>query len=251
MEKSLNMKMSKKMMKEKISDIIKSLDIPEITNKKWKYSEELGLHFIISKDSIKFAYVFNITESDDCILKFLKIEDDGSFLSMFINKLGCVAYDIIDIDSNKELLLKADDDIIKINDTCRKAAMEFESLLDENVFTDAEDAEFLDKAYVGAKKFLLAKANEDKYYWDCNWSNGKGCFNADWEACSRHGNKTTLEAAIEGAKKHASNHRGPDYYDINNFGFTDIGIYRVDKKDRVFGVANLRDILTKEKKNSK
>jgi hypothetical protein len=46
-----------------------------------------------------------------------------------------------------------------------------------------------------------------KYKWRCNWSNGKGCFDPDYEGCSRKGHPTTsLQNAAKKGMEHSHKH---------------------------------------------
>jgi len=45
------------------------------------------------------------------------------------------------------------------------------------------------------------------FYWACNWDNGKGGFNPDYEGCSSKGKVLpTLAEAVRAAKNHAAKH---------------------------------------------
>jgi len=64
-----------------------------------------------------------------------------------------------------------------------------------------------EKAREPVKK--LVKKKKPKFRWECGWTNGKGCFNPDYEACNKKSrtNFDTVEAAIEAGEKHDPTHR--------------------------------------------
>jgi len=89
------------------------------------------------------------------------------------------------------------------------------------------------------------------FYWDCNWNNGKGGFNPDYEGCSSKGKVLpTLVEAVRAAKNHAAKHGYEGWGYAPNNWHPSISIMARDAKgrERCLGDAFDKSTLKKAKK---